>query len=62
MVAVFILQTAVGILGNSSVLLYYVNPGLPRNVLITLIVKLMSLTNSVSIISRGIPQIMARLG
>nr|AEF00612.1 vomeronasal type 1 receptor G12 [Mus musculus musculus]AEF00613.1 vomeronasal type 1 receptor G12 [Mus musculus musculus]AEF00614.1 vomeronasal type 1 receptor G12 [Mus musculus musculus]AEF00615.1 vomeronasal type 1 receptor G12 [Mus musculus musculus]AEF00616.1 vomeronasal type 1 receptor G12 [Mus musculus musculus] len=61
---VFILQTTVGILVNSSVLLHYLVPGFTGKglKLKTLIVKHLTLANSLSIISRGIPQIMAEFG
>ncbi|XP_028637409.1 vomeronasal type-1 receptor 4-like [Grammomys surdaster] len=61
---VFILQTTIGILVNSSILLHYLilefsGKGLKLK---ALIVKHLTLANSLFIISRGIPQIMAEFG
>ncbi|XP_031240031.1 vomeronasal type-1 receptor 4-like [Mastomys coucha] len=61
---IFILQTTVGILVNSSVLLHYLIPGFTGKGLKpkALIVKHLTLANSLSIISRGIPKIMTEFG
>ncbi|XP_051018351.1 vomeronasal type-1 receptor 4-like [Acomys russatus] len=61
---VFVFQTAVGILGNSSVLLHYLMPGSTGKSLVlkNLIVKHLALANCLSLISRGTPQIMAEFG